>query len=184
MDSKSELITGGIDGCFILQFTLISKYNVKQALRLDPEGHNISFSIETKGHLAHSPLWVKGLNIDETNDLIICWSQEFIVFYDLASGDMIYKYAGICTSENYCSDIILSLQYHYFICGYHNGTINVFKLLKKPTLLHSFNAHLKAVTSLRFHDENTRLLLSTGLDSKIKLWSLIVCTNIYIYIYK
>jgi hypothetical protein len=34
VDSQSKLITGGIDGCFIINFTMKSKYNPKQALSL------------------------------------------------------------------------------------------------------------------------------------------------------
>jgi hypothetical protein len=48
VDSQSKLITGGIDGCFIINFTMKSKYNPKQALSLDPEGKNMEFNVSTK----------------------------------------------------------------------------------------------------------------------------------------
>lgn len=64
-DKESRLITAGIDGCCMFDFEVICKYDAKQALLLDPEGHSMDFKLGPKIKLEKMPLWIKGLKVDE-----------------------------------------------------------------------------------------------------------------------
>ena len=46
VDATSQLMIGGVDGCFLLGFEYESRYKAKQALVLDPEGKYVEVEIE------------------------------------------------------------------------------------------------------------------------------------------
>ena len=62
-EEKSTLITGGIDGCHMFKFNVMSKYEPKQAVLLDPEGLTFKAELGPKIKLEKMPLWIKGLKV-------------------------------------------------------------------------------------------------------------------------
>ena len=73
-ESKSTLITAGIDGCYMFPIKINSKYESKQALNLDPGAKFYFPEIGTKTKLEKMPLWVKGLKVIESLNFIFTWS--------------------------------------------------------------------------------------------------------------
>ena len=63
-EEKSILITAGIDGCFMYKLNVLSKYEPRQGVNLDPEGTFFSCEIGPKKALESTPLWIKGLKVD------------------------------------------------------------------------------------------------------------------------
>jgi hypothetical protein len=72
-EEQSQIITAGIDGCYINNIHITSKYEPKQSIMLDPDGRNISFKLERVAQLPMMDEWVKGLKLDVPNNLIIAW---------------------------------------------------------------------------------------------------------------
>ncbi len=44
-EEENRLFTAGIDGCYVLKFKIKTKYDLKQAALLDPEGKTMEFMI-------------------------------------------------------------------------------------------------------------------------------------------
>ena len=44
-EEESQIITAGIDGCYINNIKILSKYEPKQSMMLDPDGKNMSFEM-------------------------------------------------------------------------------------------------------------------------------------------
>jgi len=45
VEETSQLITAGVSGCYLVQIEIEYKYDLKQAILLDPKGHSISVRI-------------------------------------------------------------------------------------------------------------------------------------------
>jgi len=73
-DADDSVITAGIDGVFIFKFNYQSKYKPLLAVQIDQEGKHIRISLENKILLDKSSIWVKGLKVDEKNEIIIHWN--------------------------------------------------------------------------------------------------------------
>lgn len=82
-EDQSQIITAGIDGVFINNIKIMSKYEAKQSIMLDPDGKNIQFEMVRAQQLAFMTEWVKGLKIDTHNNLITAWDQYTVCFYQL-----------------------------------------------------------------------------------------------------
>jgi|LauGreDrversion4_2_1035121.scaffolds.fasta_scaffold41064_1 hypothetical protein len=80
-EEESQIITAGIDGCYINNIKILSKYEPKQSMMLDPDGKNMTFEMSRASQLSNITEWVKGLKIDTVHNLIIAWDQESICFY-------------------------------------------------------------------------------------------------------
>jgi len=63
-------------------------------------------------------------------------------------GTLIYKYKSLTTYEDYITDIIMSLEFKYFITGTYFGHIFVWKAAQRRKLIHSFSGHTKTVTAM------------------------------------
>ncbi len=80
-EEESQIITAGIDGCYINNIKILSKYEPKQSMMLDPDGKNMTFEMTRAAQLSNITEWVKGLKIDTVHNLIIAWDQESVCFY-------------------------------------------------------------------------------------------------------
>ena len=72
-EEESQIITAGIDGCYINNMKIMSKYEPKQSMMLDPDGKNMTFEMTRAAQLSNITEWVKGLKIDTVHNLIIAW---------------------------------------------------------------------------------------------------------------
>lgn len=72
-EEESQIITAGIDGCYINNIKIMSKYEPKQSMMLDPDGKNMTFEMTRAAQLSNITEWVKGLKIDTVHNLIIAW---------------------------------------------------------------------------------------------------------------
>ena len=76
----------GVEGVFIYKFNYEGLYNPKLASQIDPTGKHISISLTHKQPLEKMLPWVKGMNVDVKNGVIITWSmgvmgnQAFVAF--------------------------------------------------------------------------------------------------------
>jgi len=66
-------------------------------------------------------------------------------------GTIIYKYKSLTTYEDYITDILMSLEFKYFITATYFGHIFVWKASYHRKLIHSFSGHTKTVTSMSSH---------------------------------
>lgn len=83
-DDANLYLAGGIDGVYVFNVKVDMKYSPSLALNLDPMGRLIKIDFEDPFHLHEDIKWVKGLKKDEKNKILIAWSQESLVFWDLA----------------------------------------------------------------------------------------------------
>jgi WD40 repeat protein len=118
---------------------------------LDPEGATMEFTLGSKIKLEKMPLWVKGLKVNEKEEVIFTWSQLKTCFNDLSKGKLLFKYKSLTSYEDYITDLILSDEFRYFITSTYFGHIFVWKLGTHRKLIHSFSGHTKTVTSLNNH---------------------------------
>jgi len=146
-EEKSTLITAGIDGCFMFELNIISKYEPKQAQLLDPEGNFFQAELGPKKRLEKMPLWIKGLKVNEKQNIIFTWSQLKACFNDM-DGKILFRYKQLTTYEDYITDLLVSDKYKYFVTSTFSGSVIVWKLQKKKEIIHAFNVHSKSVTSL------------------------------------
>lgn len=45
-DEGSQIITAGVDGCYVFNLIVTAKYDHRQAILLDPDGKSLSFQLE------------------------------------------------------------------------------------------------------------------------------------------
>jgi hypothetical protein len=122
-EDQSQIITAGIDGVFINNIKIMSKYEAKQSIMLDPDGKNIQFDMVRAQQLPCMTEWVKGLKIDTHNNLITAWDQYTVCFYqlkdqfDVKQGTMLRKIEDLSNKENFVSDLIVYSDFQTFITG-------------------------------------------------------------------
>ena len=88
------------------------------------------------------PLWVKGIRVLESHNLIFSWSQLKACFNNM-EGKIIYRYKKLTTYEDYITDVIVSQKYKYFVTSTFTGSVIVWKLQKKKEIIHHFPRHIK-----------------------------------------
>lgn len=176
-EEQSQIITAGIDGCYINNIVIESKYEPKQAMMLDPDGRNISFKLERVLQLPMMDEWVKGLKIDVANNLIVAWDQESVCFYQLTDfletkqGTLLRRYTELNIKENFVTDLLVFNDYKVFITGTQYGNLIAWKWGgEDKKLVHGFSGHLKQVTQLITHPTKRNLFVSASLDCTIKVW--------------
>lgn len=201
-EEESKIITAGVGGCYWFDFYVKTKYEPKQALLLDPEGKNMEFEIGNKLHINKSLLWIKGLKIDEAENMIFSWSQKYTCFNLLEDGTRVARYEELTTYEDYITDLIISDEFKYFITSTMFGQIYVWKLnvlskvslgmmdkndlklLKtnktKRKLIHSYSGHTRKVTCLVNHPIKT-MFISASLDNTVRIWWLDKFTELYCF---
>lgn len=134
-EDKSTLITAGIDGCYMFHIHFVNKYEPKQAMILDPEGHQFEAFMGPKVKLQKMPLWIKGLKVIEDQDLIFTWSQLKACFNTL-EGKILFRYKKLTTYEDYITDCLVNQKYKYFVTSTYTGGVIVWKLQKKKEIIH------------------------------------------------
>lgn len=135
IEETSTLITAGIDGCFLFKLYIQNKYEPKQAMMLDPEGNWFTAEIGPKQKLQKMPLWIKGLKVVESQNLIFTWSQLKACINNL-EGKIVYRFKKLTTYEDYITDVLVSQKYKYFVTATFTGNVIVWKLDKKKEIIH------------------------------------------------
>jgi WD40 repeat protein len=200
-EKDSKLVTAGVGGCFIFDFTVKTKYDPKQALFLDPDGKNMKIIIGNKHNVNKDLYWLKGLKVDEKEGMIFLWSQEVTCFNQLDTGEIVGKYHSLTSKEDYITDLIISEEFKYFITSTVFGLIYVWKMNVRTTLfhtdnldeltryknmktkrklIHSYSGHTKKVTSLAPHPNNT-MFISASLDCTVRIWCLDKFIELYCF---
>lgn len=125
-ESKSTLITAGIDGVYMFKLNVKNKYDPKQGIMLDPEGTFFNAELGPKMKLQKMPIWVKGLKINENQNIIFSWSTEELCLNNL-DGKILFKYKKLTDESDYITDVFLSERYRYFVTSTFHGSIIVWK---------------------------------------------------------
>lgn len=174
-DKDGTVITAGIDGVFVFKFNYQSKYQPILAVQIDQEGKHIKVSLENKTPLEKMCIWVKGLKVDEKNEIIISWNQGKLCFNHLngsKAGKLIFCLKDLTGPEISITDVVINMENRYFHTGTSSGQILVWKYDTSKKQLHEFQGHFKAVSCLMPVKGEPDLLLSASLDSTIRIWSL------------
>ena len=69
------MVTAGIEGVFIHNLKYTSKYKPKTAAQIDTTGQYIKIELTRRFPVEKMLPWVKGMNVDLKNGIIISWSQ-------------------------------------------------------------------------------------------------------------
>ena len=94
---------------------------------LDPEGNFFKAELGPKIKLEKMPLWVKGLKVNEKQNIIFSWSQLKACFNDM-DGKILYRYKKLTSYEDVITDCIVSEKYKYFVTSTFSGNVIVWKL--------------------------------------------------------
>ena len=128
-------------------------------------------------------MWVKGLKLDEKINAIISWNNNKISFNYLKgkkSGQLIYQLKDLVPTQNYITDVIINIEFRYFMSGTSSGDIIVWKFDDSKTQIHTFEGHFKAITCLMQVKDEPQLFISSSIDSTIRIWSLDKFKQLYI----
>lgn len=132
---------------------------------------------------------LKGLKVDDKNDIIVSWNANKMCFNHLSgerAGSLIFALKDLVSPENAITDVLINLDYRYFHTGTTSGDILVWKYddrkfddngvhyqqYRLGRQIHSFQGHFKAVSCLMPAKNEPDLLLSAALDSTVRIWSL------------
>ena len=150
-DAQSQLITAGVDGVCIFEFVYKSKYSPKRSAQIDAAGNYVEISLTYPPKAAAKSLaWIKGLNVDQKNGIIISWSQGQtgsqvqVAFHRLADGELINKMQDLIDSEEQIWDVLVFTEYRYFLTATDAGNVYVWKYIQdkkvenSKRLIHAF----------------------------------------------
>jgi WD40 repeat protein len=143
-DKDDTVITGGIDGVFVFRFNYQSKYKPMLAVQIDQEGKHIKVSLEDKRPLEKMCIWVKGLKVDEKNEIIMSWNQNKLCFNHLngsRAGNLIFSLKDLTGPEVSITDVVINMENRYFHTGTSTGQIIVWKYDSSKKQLHEFQGH-------------------------------------------
>jgi len=68
---------------FVFDFKYRGKYEPKLAASIDPKGRYIEIDLLNERLIENNQKWMKGLNLDIKNKIIISWNQTFVTFNDI-----------------------------------------------------------------------------------------------------
>ena len=97
------------------------------------------------------------------------------------NGKLIYKYKNLTKYEDPITDVLLNTTYKYFITSTQQGNLFVWKYQKQKELVHQFDGHLKAVTSLQNVQGQPNAFISASIDNSIRIHSLDSFQELYCY---
>ena len=140
-DADDTVITAGIDGAFVFKFNYQSKYKPLLAVQIDQEGKHIKLSLENKTPLEKMCIWVKGLKVDEKNEIIITWNQSKLCFNHLTgskAGKLIFQLKDLTSPDISITDVVINMENRYFHTGTSTGQIIVWKYDSSKKQLHEF----------------------------------------------
>eukprot|EP00347_Sterkiella_histriomuscorum_P023301 403335171 len=186
-EEGSQIITAGIDGCYIFNLVVKAKYDHRQAILLDPDGKSLSFQLQLFCKLEQMNDWVKGIKIDVQFNYIFAWDISSICFYALATdlehkqGELIRKFSDLNGKDDYLNDILLFGESKTFIIGTHSGDLQAWKWQDQKKLIHTFVGHLKIISSLVRHNKYKNLFISGSLDNTIRVWCLERLCEVYCF---
>ena len=86
-------------------------------------------------------IWVKGLKVDEKNEIIISWNQGKLCFNHLSgseAGKLIFSLKDLTGPEISITDVIINMENRYFHTGTSTGQILVWKYDSSKKQLHEF----------------------------------------------
>jgi WD40 repeat protein len=168
LDQTSQLLTAGIDGCFIHHFVVRNKYEPKQSLMLDPEGDQINIELGPKRTFDQVPLWTKGFKVIIEENWLVSWSQLKLTIHDL-DGKLLHKYQNLTAYEDFITDFLVSRKYKYFITSTNQGNIFVWKIGNQKEMIHHFQNQASKVTSMQPMPGQPNIFISASNDHTIRL---------------
>jgi WD40 repeat protein len=103
--------------------------------------------------------WCKGLKVDTKAELIISWNHhedhQYVSINQLSSsGRLISQHKDLTDPDEKILDVLVFTDYRYFLTATSEGNIYVWKYVTKGKtetarrLIHTFEGHFKAVTSI------------------------------------
>ena len=192
-DAAGTIITGGVAGVFIVDFSYKSKYTPKIAAGIDKKGEHIDISLDLVAPIsvASTLIWCKGLNIDHKNGVIISWSQGasgsvvYVGFNRLSNGALISVMKDLIDTDEQILDVLVFAEYRYFLTATDEGNIYVWKYVQDgkvhatKRLIHAFQGHAKEIRMIMPFKQYPHLFLSASLDGTVRIWSLETFQHLY-----
>lgn len=68
---------------FVFDFKYKGKYDPKLAASIDPKGGYIELDLLNERLIDGNQKWMKGLNLDIKNKIIISWNHTYVTFNDI-----------------------------------------------------------------------------------------------------
>ena len=101
------------------------------------------------------------------------------------TGELIALFRDIMDSGEQILDVLVFIDYRYFLVSTGEGNIYVFKYVDagkiedKKRLIHTFSGHNKNVTHLMQMKNFSSLFMSCSLDGTARIWSLESFSHLY-----
>jgi WD40 repeat protein len=198
LDKDDRLVCSGIDGTFIFDFVYKSKYNPKLSATMGQQ-QQIKVDLRRQQPLEQMLKWNKGMRIDETNDLIITWTEEHVSFNELRgkqkltdgnkpsqwieAGQLVSQIRDMVTNEEKITDVLVFADYRYFVVATTEGNLHVCKFERKTDgskkLIQTLKGHNNQVSSIQTFKEDPSLFLSASKDGTCCVWSIKTLSRLY-----
>ncbi|XP_078595948.1 uncharacterized protein LOC144873010 [Branchiostoma floridae x Branchiostoma japonicum] len=165
---RDELITGGVGGTKVWQFTKrlemmadirpMSNYR----LVLKHEWPNVGGS------------WARYVQLDLNMQHLYCCTETDLYCYS-TEGQLLYKI--LRAHKTFITGCQFSQHAKLLVTSSHDFEVKVWSI--KGGLVHVFRGHSRGVTQLVLHPATSALVLTSSLDGTVKMWSLDTMDIVY-----
>eukprot|EP00058_Branchiostoma_floridae_P021074 XP_002606564.1 hypothetical protein BRAFLDRAFT_131977 [Branchiostoma floridae] len=165
---RDELITGGVGGTKVWQFTKrlemmadirpMSNYR----LVLKHEWPNVGGS------------WARYVQLDLNMQHLYCCTETDLYCYS-TEGQLLYKI--LRAHKTFITGCQFSQHAKLLVTSSHDFEVKVWSI--KGGLVHVFRGHSRSVTQLVLHPATSALVLTSSLDGTVKMWSLDTMDIVY-----
>ena len=83
VEHEDILITGGVDGCFLIKIDIMYPHNPAQMHYLDSLGDQIYLKIFMLDQLQNAPGWTKSMRYFTDCDVLMAWSYDQVTIFGL-----------------------------------------------------------------------------------------------------
>ncbi|XP_078678210.1 uncharacterized protein LOC144914315 [Branchiostoma floridae x Branchiostoma belcheri] len=165
---RDELITGGVGGTKVWQFT--KRLEIMADIRpmsnyrlvLKHEWPNVGGS------------WARYVQLDLNMQHLYCCTETDLYCYS-TEGQLLYKI--LRAHKTFITGCQFSQHAKLLVTSSHDFEVKVWSI--KGGLVHVFRGHSRGVTQLVLHPATSALVLTSSLDGTVKMWSLDTMDIIY-----
>jgi WD40 repeat protein len=119
--------------------------------------------------------WIKKMEIDIVNYQLYCCANTDLYIFDL-NGKLVRQFVDIHKAQITCC--VYSNKHRLVITGSADAVIVTSSLIGGGQM-GVFRGHSKSITKLLLHPKNSDLIISSSLDSSIRIWSLPIMQQVF-----